>query len=155
MITDPAERSRKFEEYIAKGTDLFILDTLGKEIIEYPKPSKVAPEDYELPDEIPETYEGMTDFPQFICPISFSLVTDPVLDPTNGITIYERSAIVRHLNNERRSPMTRLPLEISQLVNVPNLAREIKNHYYSKDGDREGVSFVKIGFLQAGAGTAS
>jgi hypothetical protein len=54
----------------------------------------------------------------WLCPISYALMRDPVIAP-DGYT-YERSAISQWLSSNAISPMTRIPMTISDLV--PNRA---------------------------------
>jgi len=81
---------------------------------------------FENLSEIPEELEEDETYPQFICPIRLSLVRDPVLDPTDGKSIYERKAICRFLQQQRRSPKTMQPLRQSDLLELPNLKSYIK-----------------------------
>jgi len=63
---------------------------------------------------------------QYICPITGEPILHPVLDPTDGITIYERSAIIRYLIREARvSPKTRKLLTPMQLILLPDLEKFI------------------------------
>ena len=78
---------------------------------------------------IPLPLHGDQVFRQYICPITQAPIRDPVRDPTNGMTLYERTAIVAWLQQDRdnpQSPMTRLPLQVEQLQEVP-LVRNIIN----------------------------
>ena len=61
----------------------------------------------------------MEGFPkEFYCPITQELMTDPVIGP-DGCT-YDRKAIMAWLTKNKCSPMTRIPMNASQLV--PNRA---------------------------------
>ena len=53
----------------------------------------------------------------FYCPITGSLLVNPVVDPEGHS--YERESIIQWLNTKNISPMTRNPLHISDLK--PNL----------------------------------
>ena len=61
---------------------------------------------------------------EFVCPISMSLMRDPVVG-TDGHT-YERSAITAWLSSNPVSPMTREPMSLSQLK--PNYALRASMH---------------------------
>ena len=63
-------------------------------------------------------------FRQHICPITHEPIRDPVLDP-NGITVYERSAILNWIRIRPVSPVTRQPLRADQLAEMPALRAEI------------------------------
>ena len=56
--------------------------------------------------------------PEFICPLSLDIMTDPVTTPS-GIS-YERAMIVEALRRDGRDPSTRQPCDASSLR--PNLA---------------------------------
>ena len=55
---------------------------------------------------------------EFLCPITLSLMTDPVIG-SDGRT-YERSAILQWLAKNQNSPMTREPMTVASLK--PNYA---------------------------------
>ena len=61
----------------------------------------------------------------FYCPITGELMDDPVSDP-EGFT-YERSSIVRWLESKNTSPMTRSPLNVSDLVENKSLKKSIES----------------------------
>jgi hypothetical protein len=78
-------------------------------------------------NEIPEPLEGDIVFRRYICPITNKPIRDPVGDP-NGHTLYERSAIMTWLNRGNyTSPVTRLPLRPSQLIEKPVLKKLIES----------------------------
>ncbi|UKK00609.2 ubiquitination-mediated degradation component [Theileria orientalis] len=60
----------------------------------------------------------------FLDPIMMDVMEDPVLLPTSG-KIMDRKNIERHLMSESTDPFTRAPLDRSQLVDQPDLKREI------------------------------
>tara|TARA_B100001094_G_C18163670_1_gene790774 strand:- start:44 stop:2305 length:2262 start_codon:yes stop_codon:yes gene_type:complete len=68
--------------------------------------------------------------PDFYCPISGELMKDPVSDKTHT---YERSEILKWLERERTSPITRVSLNPGDLKPNPTLKRAI-------DGIRDQVS---------------
>ncbi|UKJ88205.2 ubiquitination-mediated degradation component [Theileria orientalis] len=60
----------------------------------------------------------------FLDPIMMDVMEDPVLLPTSG-KVMDRKNIERHLMSEATDPFTRAPLDRSQLVDQPELKREI------------------------------
>ncbi|BAM39305.1 ubiquitination-mediated degradation component [Theileria orientalis strain Shintoku] len=60
----------------------------------------------------------------FLDPIMMDVMEDPVLLPTSG-KVMDRKNIERHLMSEATDPFTRAPLDRSQLVDQPDLKREI------------------------------
>jgi hypothetical protein len=76
---------------------------------------------------IPEPLHGDQVFQQYVCPITQQPIRDPVRDPTNGRTVYERHAIVTWLQHNPVSPMTRMALRAEDLQEMP-LVRNIINH---------------------------
>lgn len=69
---------------------------------------------------IPQGLHNDAIFSRFQCPITLIPIRDPVGDP-NGVTVYERTAIVDWINAHGNSPMTRQPLHVNQLVPRPML----------------------------------
>ena len=67
---------------------------------------------------------------QFYCPITKEVMTDPV-QAEDGFC-YERSAIERHLASDRRSPMTRQPLNLENLHSVPVLKETIERYEHQR-----------------------
>lgn len=67
--------------------------------------------------------------PEYLCPITMSIMKDPVLLP-DGQT-YERSAIERALQSNPVSPLTRQPMDISQAK--PNYALKSLIEKYIKE----------------------
>ncbi len=85
---------------------------------------------------------------EYTCPITRDYPLDPVLDPTNGITIYDRKAIVESLDtsityiNDRAvlllcSPMTNKPLKPEDLVPLPCLKAHIESRLAFHNGFKE------------------
>lgn len=76
--------------------------------------------------EIPLPLHEDVVFSQVICPITQCPVRDPVLDPTNHITIYERRAIVEVIDDALargtvpKSPLTREPISVERLIALPH-----------------------------------
>lgn len=61
----------------------------------------------------------MTEVPRmYVCSLTHDIMTDPVMDPEGNT--YEKTAIVEWLSRNTTSPITRSPLDISQLI--PNRA---------------------------------
>lgn len=69
---------------------------------------------------IPEELHNDEIFSKYICPITKVPIRHPICDK-NGITLYEKSNIVQALRNDRRSPVTRAPHQISELIPKPAL----------------------------------
>ncbi len=65
---------------------------------------------------IPEDLSEDPILQRYICPISKEPIRYPVLDPTNGISIYERSAIMNALLERWSSPVTRKSLTPTELI---------------------------------------
>ena len=61
----------------------------------------------------------------FYCPITGDLMVDPVSEP-NGHS-YEKESILRWLSTKKESPMTREPLDESQLTDNIALRRSIES----------------------------
>ena len=61
----------------------------------------------------------------FYCPITGDLMIDPVSDP-EGFT-YEKSSIVKWLESNHTSPMTRSPLSVSDLIENKSLKKSIES----------------------------
>lgn len=68
---------------------------------------------------IPHPLHNDAVFSRYQCPILFEPIRDPVKDPTDGKTIYERRAILNWLETNPTSPMTRTPLTKEQLIELP------------------------------------
>lgn len=84
----------------------------------------VLPKDLRKCTMIPEL---LTEYPKLqarLCPIGIMPIRDPVKDPRDG-KIYERSNLIRALQNETRSPCTGLPLSVSELIECPTEKEEI------------------------------
>lgn len=70
--------------------------------------------------------------PTYMCSITHEIMKDPVMDPEGNT--YERTAIEEWIRRERKSPITRSPLQISDLV--PNRAlRDLIEEFKSKNPD--------------------
>ena len=65
------------------------------------------------------------------CPITHDIMTDPVLAPDTHN--YERDAIVRYLDTNPISPMTRQPMRVEQLIPNRELRQEIETLMVSAD----------------------
>jgi len=77
--------------------------------------------DFQRCPRIPNVLHNDDIFRRFICPITHHPIRDPVRDPINNQTLYERSAIVNWLSVHHHSPMTRRPLEANQLIEAPGV----------------------------------
>ncbi len=73
---------------------------------------------------IPDDFHEDVVFSKYICPITHAPIRHPVRDP-NGTTLYERAAIEEAIQRTHRSPITRWPLEKTQLQQVPVLKAAI------------------------------
>jgi hypothetical protein len=69
---------------------------------------------------IPAALHDDATFSRYVCPITGEPIRDPVGDP-NGVTLYERAAILRWIQLHHISPITRAPLAAPQLVEKPLL----------------------------------
>lgn len=108
-----------------------IKDERNKTYLEYPIDANLVPPDnFQLPAELRDELEESPDFPQYKCAISHCLIVDPVLDPTDGGTLYDRSQIEKHLRDNPTSPTTRQALDIGCLVELPSIAQRIKQKYF-------------------------
>lgn len=58
---------------------------------------------------------------QFLCPLSFELLRDPVRDRCMGATghVYEREWIQEWLAEHSTCPMSRMPLRLEDLIELP------------------------------------
>ncbi len=120
-------KAMKLREKIENGADLDITDQRDKPLRSYSTVGLMEPpKGLILPDQIPEEFENDETYPKYVCPLTQCLIRFPRLDPTDGTTLYEQSAIEHHLEEAKTSPMTRDPLTEDDLVEVPNIARYIK-----------------------------
>ncbi len=62
----------------------------------------------------------------FLCPISMEIMEDPVITP-NGIC-YDRKSILDWLRNNNYCPLTKTPLDSSQLIPNRNLKETIEKY---------------------------
>ena len=70
--------------------------------------------------------------PTYVCSITHQIMKDPVMDPEGNT--YERTAIEEWVRREANSPITRSPLQISDLV--PNRAlRDLIEEFISRNPD--------------------
>eukprot|EP01025_Chloroclados_australasicus_P016948 TRINITY_DN18645_c0_g3_i1.p1 TRINITY_DN18645_c0_g3~~TRINITY_DN18645_c0_g3_i1.p1 ORF type:complete len:991 (-),score=66.73 TRINITY_DN18645_c0_g3_i1:343-3291(-) len=72
-------------------------------------------EDELLMDSVPD---------EWLDPISYTLMRDPVIMPTSNTTI-DRSTIVRHLLSDERDPLNRAPLKMEDLIPNTELKEKI------------------------------
>ena len=62
----------------------------------------------------------------FLDPISFDLIKDPVKLPSSG-QILDRKTIKQHLLNDEHDPFNRAPLKYIDLIEVPEFKKEIED----------------------------
>lgn len=62
---------------------------------------------------------------EFLDPVTFTLMSDPVIMPTTGTSI-ERAVILRHLLSDPRDPISRQPLTPDQLEDDTELKAKIE-----------------------------
>ncbi|TMW65085.1 hypothetical protein Poli38472_009252 [Pythium oligandrum] len=75
--------------------------------------------------------EALGEIPdEFLDPLVFTLMKDPVILPTSGKTM-DRSSISQHLMNDQSDPFTRAPLTVSELV--PNTELKTKIETWIKE----------------------
>ena len=67
----------------------------------------------------------------FYCPITGSIMLDPVIDREGNS--YERSAIEKWIHEHNRSPITRNPLSIKDLIPNRVLQQTIEKEIYDRD----------------------
>ena len=65
--------------------------------------------------------------PEYLCPITLVLMTDPVISRTTGYT-YERAAIEKWLQNNTICPITRTPLSLRDLIPNRSLLESIERY---------------------------
>ena len=112
---------------------------------------------------IPEPLHGDQVFRQYVCPITQQPIRDPVRDPTNGMTLYQRRAIEVWLQHNPVSPITRRPLQIADLQPAPTVRNQINSrlrqyqdelrHFLEERASdtcsgAEDVIFIKGGFCK-------
>lgn len=108
MITENIEQSSLSESEYTKAQEfLLTLNQLSQD-------SKAL---MDVLGDIPEN---------FLDPISFDLINDPVKLPSSGI-IMDRKVIKQHLLNDEHDPFNRSPLKFNQLIEVPEFKKEIEN----------------------------
>ena len=108
-------------------------------------PSKMMNNDFSKPNRgTADEYMGVEIPSRFICPLTLELMTDPMM--TRSGHNFERSAIITWLEQSDKSPLTREPLHLRNLVRNRSLQLEIRVWKYkverqqqlqSKDGDAE------------------
>lgn len=62
---------------------------------------------------------------EFLDPLTYTLMRDPVVMPTSGTSI-ERAVILRHLMSDPRDPISRKPLTPEQLQDNTELKARIE-----------------------------
>lgn len=104
-----ARVDRQLDEEVIDKFELFLSKTQDITIENQDYADKLG----EIPDE-------------FLCPISFDLMKDPVLLPTSG-TLMERSVIKQHLLNDEHDPFNRAPLKVSDLKDAVEMKKKIED----------------------------
>jgi hypothetical protein len=86
-------------------------------------PPEVDPSNLRALPYIPESLEQDRLFSQLECQIYHTPTRYPVLDPTNRISLYDGPALFHALHHgpEPRSPITRMPLRLADVVLLPKL----------------------------------
>eukprot|EP00730_Choanoeca_flexa_P008561 TRINITY_DN12504_c0_g1_i18.p2 TRINITY_DN12504_c0_g1~~TRINITY_DN12504_c0_g1_i18.p2 ORF type:complete len:149 (+),score=22.08 TRINITY_DN12504_c0_g1_i18:183-629(+) len=79
-------------------------------------------EAYQTTQEDDADFEDAPD--EFLDPLMYSLMTDPVRLPTSG-TVMDRSCIIQHLLSDPTDPFNRKPLSADDLVPEPELKAKI------------------------------
>lgn len=77
-------------------------------------------------DEIPESFHNDPTLSQHVCPITLNPIRYPVRDRNHPEHVYEKRAILQWLEASPRSPLTREPLNVSDLVPDEELQKQIK-----------------------------
>ena len=96
-----------------------------------------------------ETSKQHTDNDQLICPITLELFRDPVRAKDGHV--YERQAITRWILHHGTSPLTRQPLEISDLQSddeLKTLARQRRGSAVSYNSRTEEVALPPLRRMQ-------
>ena len=120
------QRQKQDDEYSTDDGSSKLCDCLNKRRVPDTSPA-TAPSAPALGDDVTElqevinrrkTWTGASENgppKEFMCPISFDLMEDPVMVKTSGWT-YERQEIERWVNENGNDPNTREPCSISDLI---------------------------------------
>jgi hypothetical protein len=95
----------------------------SKEYNEINKPVKAG---YKLSTDI-----GFDDYDSFLCPISQEIMSNPVITPS-GIT-YDRKSIMNWLKKSSDCPITKMPLNASDLITNYSLKNAIAEYLKKQD----------------------
>eukprot|EP00466_Bigelowiella_natans_P016501 jgi/Bigna1/87340/estExt_fgenesh1_pg.C_190095 len=88
-----------------------------------------------LANEMKNEDELLSDAPQkFLDPIMSTIMKDPVMLPESKV-IVDRSVIKRHLLNSTTDPFNRSKLEVADLVDMPDLKKEIEEFIQGRRRD--------------------
>ncbi|NGX26821.1 MAG: hypothetical protein K940chlam6_00746 [Chlamydiae bacterium] len=79
-----------------------------------------------IDERIENLEEGKT-LEHYHCPILRGLTKDPVLDPTDLHTVYDKESILQLLANDSRSSITRKPFSADELIPLPAAKEFIKD----------------------------
>jgi len=131
-------KAAELREKMENGGDLNITDLRDKPLHAYLTEGIIdPPKGFTLPVKTPEKFENDPTYPKYICPLTQEIIRYAVLDPTDGTTLYEQSAIESYLQKKQSSPITREPLTEDDLVAVPNIARYIKMRLFKDHLDQQ------------------
>ncbi|NGX48282.1 MAG: hypothetical protein K1000chlam3_01673 [Chlamydiae bacterium] len=74
---------------------------------------------------IPKELENDETLQPYLCKIGLQFSLDPVLDPTNFTTIYDRENILEWLKTKQISPITKKTLSVKNLISLPKVEKYI------------------------------
>lgn len=109
------ERASQLLKKLKTRSDTYIatFDAMTLKAIEAAE--KMSQMDVDLGDDIPD---------EFLDPITYTIMDDPVKLPTSNQVI-DRTSIERHLLNDPTDPFSRAPLTIDKLIPLPELKAQI------------------------------
>jgi hypothetical protein len=92
------------------------------------QPNQAAPAQLPLVRaSIPENLHEHFYLKQFVCVITMCPIREIVMDP-NGVAHYEKWAIRDWIRRKRTSPVTRAPLRMDQLIQLPDIQANIDRY---------------------------
>jgi len=102
-----------------------------------------------LAKEMKNEDELLSDAPQeFLDPIMSTIMKDPVMLPESKVVV-DRPVIKRHLLNSTTDPFNRSKLEVADLIDMPDLKREIED--FIRRRRREAAEGKKRGAVVGGS----
>ncbi|OQR76719.1 ubiquitin conjugation factor E4 A-like [Tropilaelaps mercedesae] len=104
--------AQKVLSKIGRGVLGFEIEELGRKVSEA---QNALTRQEELTQDAPD---------EFMDPLIFTLMTDPVILPSSGVTV-DRNTIARHLLSDQTDPFNRQPLSLEQVKPNKALKREI------------------------------